>query len=112
MNNCMFVGRIGRVDEPRKAGSADVISYSLAVTKSYKDRDGKWQDVTTWIPCDSWGPQAGYVERNIAKGDLVAVLGELEIQEWEKDGVKHRKPAIRVREVQRLARPQGSGGER
>lgn len=112
MNNCTFAGRVGRVDDPRKAGSADVVSWSLAVSRSYKDREGTWQDVTTWIACESWGPQAGYVERNLGPGDVVAVAGELEIQEWERDGQKHRKPVIRVREVQRLARKAGGGGER
>ena len=92
MNNCCFIGRLGRDPEMRytPAGKA-VVSFSLAV-----NRDGK-KDVSDWIDFIAWEKTAEVIAQYCHKGDLLGVTGALQHRSWEdKEGKKHSAHEVRV----------------
>ena len=104
LNNCQFAGNIGRIDEIKEFGSAKVISFSIAVNKSWKNKAGDWEEKTTWINCKAWNYAAEKVER-MQKGQTVFVQAELEVEEWETEGAKRQKAVFNCRSIQAITRP-------
>jgi single-strand DNA-binding protein len=112
MNNCQFAGNIGRIDEVKEFGSSKVLSFSIAVNKSWKDKQSdEWKEKTTWINCKAWNYAADKVLR-MQKGQTIFIQAELEIEEWESEGNKRQKAVFNCREIKALTRPDAdsSGG--
>ncbi len=95
MNNCSFVGRVGRdaVVRYTQAGKA-VTGWALAVDRGWGD-----QKQTVWLDCSWWGDRGTKVADFIKKGDRLAVTGELGTREHE--GKVH--VTLDVRDVTLLA---------
>ena len=95
MNNLSITGNLGNDCEVRSVGSGSVCQFSVAVKSGYGDREK-----TNWVSCSLWGKRAeGGLPEYLRKGTQVAVSGELSLDEWEKDGVKHAKLALNVNEL-------------
>lgn len=79
MNNCSFVGRIGRDAVVRYTqGGKAVTGWALAVDRGWGD-----QKQTVWLDCSWWGERGTKVADFIKKGDRLAVIGELGTREHE-----------------------------
>ena len=92
MNNCSFIGRLGKDPEMRYTPNGKaVVSFSLAV-----NRDGK-KDVSDWIDFIAWEKTAEVIAQYCHKGDLIGVTGALQHRSWEdKEGKKHSAHEVRV----------------
>lgn len=55
---------------------------------------------TAWIQCKVFGDRAEKLAPYLKKGSPVTVQGRLEIDEWEKDGVKHSRAVCIVDSIQ------------
>jgi single-strand DNA-binding protein len=86
INKVILVGNIGRDPQTFEfEGGNKKISFSLATTESYRDRDGNWQDQTEWHNIVGYRYLA---DKNFAKGDMVYVEGKLKTRKYtDKDGV-------------------------
>lgn len=94
MNNCSFIGRLGRDPEMRYTTNGKaVVSFSLAV-----NRDGK-KDESDWIDFVAWEKTAEVIAQYCHKGDLIGVTGNLQRREWEKDGQKRFAHEVRVNRI-------------
>jgi single-strand DNA-binding protein len=51
--------------------------FNLASKESWKDKQGEWQDRTTWVPVSCFGKTADAVKAGAFKGTAVIVLGKL-----------------------------------
>jgi single-strand DNA-binding protein len=54
------------------------IKFSLAVSDSYKDKSGEWQNTTEWFECKTnfdW--QAKAIEKSVDKGTRLTVTGSV-----------------------------------
>lgn len=79
MNNCSFVGRVGRDAVVRYTqGGKAVTGWALAVDRGWGD-----QKQTVWLDCSWWGDRGTKVADFIKKGDRLAVTGELGTREHE-----------------------------
>lgn len=79
MNNCSFVGRVGRDAVVRYTqGGKAVTGWALAVDRGWGD-----QKQTVWLDCSWWGERGTKVADFIKKGDRLAVTGELGTREHE-----------------------------
>lgn len=79
MNNCSFVGRVGRDAVVRYTqGGKAVTGWALAVDRGWGD-----QKQTVWLDCSWWGERGTKVADFIKKGDRLAVIGELGAREHE-----------------------------
>lgn len=94
MNNCSFIGRLGKDPEMRYTTNGKaVVSFSLAV-----NRDGK-KDESDWIDFVAWEKTAEVIAQFCHKGDLIGVTGSLQRREWEKDGQKRYSHEVRVNRI-------------
>ncbi len=85
LNKAILIGRIGKdPDTFTFENGTKKISFTLATTESYRDKENNWVDQTEWHNV------AGYrylAEKNIAKGDLVYVEGKIKTRKYaDKEG--------------------------
>lgn len=101
MNNCSFVGRVGRDSETRfTPGGKPVTSWSLAVDSGFGE-----SKQTIWLDCSLWGERGEKLAEYIKKGSLLGVTGELGQREHE--GKTYLK--LNVRDVKLCgSKPEGS----
>lgn len=63
-------------------------SFGLAVSRRFQ-KDGEWQEVTSFFSVVAWGTTAENAAASLSKGHRAVVVGRLEQREYEaKDGNK------------------------
>ena len=78
VNKVILLGRLGGDPEVTTLKSGQVVAkFSLATSKSYKDKQGKKVDTTQWHNIVMWQPLAQVAEKYLSKGSLVYLEGEL-----------------------------------
>lgn len=90
MNKVILLGRLTRDPEVRYTQSAEplaVASFSIAVDRRFK-RDGE-QDVD-FINCVCFGKQGENISRFFKKGNRIAVVGRLQVRNWEDNNGQKR----------------------
>jgi single-strand DNA-binding protein len=101
MNNCTFIGRIGRDAVARYTPNGKAVTgWSLAVDTGFGDNKQ-----TTWLDCSLWGERGPKVCDFIKKGDRLGVSGEIGTREHE--GKTY--VTLNVREVTLLGDKRDSG---
>jgi single-strand DNA-binding protein len=87
-NKVILVGNLGRDPELRyTAQGTPVCTLSIATSEKRKDRNGEWQDITTWFRVTLWNRQAETASQYLQKGRQVYVEGRLRVEEWtDRDG--------------------------
>lgn len=112
LNQCNFIGRLGRDLELRTFPSGDqVANGTLAVGSKWKDKQtGEAKESTEWVRLNFHGKSAEIAAQYLRKGSQIFVTGEMRTREWEQDGVKRYSTEIRVSNFQMLGqRPEGEG---
>lgn len=110
LNKVILIGRIGKDPETYSfEDGTKKISFSLATTESYRDRNsGDWVDQTEWHNI------VGYrflAEKNFAKGDLVYTEGKIKTRKYnDRDGNERYITEILAEKINILARSQGGFG--
>lgn len=97
INQCLLIGNVGRDPDIRTVGEgAKVATFSLATsTGGYRKQDGtEVPEKTQWHEIVCWRGLADLAERYVHKGDRITVLGTIQYQEYEKDGIKRRATDI------------------
>ena len=98
-------GRCGQAMEVKyTSGGKAIGQFSLPVETGYGD-----SKKTSWVTCKMFGERAEKLAQYITKGAAVTVTGAFQLDEWEKDGVKHSRPCILVNDIQ--LPPQQQGGQ-
>ena len=97
INNATISGNVGKFIELRQTASGtDVLKFSVAVNENRKDKNGEWQQKTSWIPCVLFGERAKKLSEKLTKGTKVTVAGKLNVDTYEKEGEKKTKFQINV----------------
>ena len=107
LNRFTCIGNIGTIGELKFVGEQKVVEFSVALNR--KEKNG---ETTEWVPCVAWNKIAENASNYIGKGDGVYVEGELRTRSWEKDGQKHYKTEILVRDLSFLSKANRDGGNR
>lgn len=111
VNQVIMMGNLTRDPELRQTPSGQsVVSFSLALNRSYKDQSGEWQEATDYIDVSAWGPLAERVAQYMTKGRRCLVQGRLQSRSWEQDGQKRSKVEVLANDVTFLD-GRGEGGE-
>jgi single-strand DNA-binding protein len=111
VNQVIIMGNLTRDPELRQTPSGQsVVSFSLALNRSYKDQSGEWQEATDYIDVSAWGPLAERVAQYMTKGRRALVQGRLQSRSWEQDGQKRSKVDVLASDVTFLD-GRGEGGE-
>ncbi len=111
VNRCIFIGRVGRDPELRyTVDGTPVASFSLAVSESWKGKDGNKQERTEWVNCTAWRKLAEIIGQYVKKGSLVYVEGKMQSREYEgKDGTTKKVTEIVLNDMKMLG-GKGEGG--
>ena len=104
----MLIGRAGAAPEMRSTAAGKIVSFSLAVSETYKDKNGEKKENTEWSRLVFFGKLADIAEKYITKGTLLYVEGKLKTSSYEKDGSKHYSTDIIVNEMRMLSSKDGS----
>lgn len=88
LNQCNFIGRLGKDPEVRYAPSGDAIaSFSLAVGSQWKDKSGEKQELTEWVNVSAFGKLGEICGKYLTKGSQVFVSGRMKTEKWtDKEG--------------------------
>ena len=88
VNKFIGIGNLGRDPEMRVMPSDGkyVTNISIAITESYKDKEGKKQEVTEWVNVVFFGKLAEIAGQYLKKGSKVYVEGKLKTEKYQKDG--------------------------
>lgn len=106
VNKAILLGNVGA--DPRIGNG--VARFRLATNRTWKDRDGQPKERTTWTTCVAFGKLAEIVEKYVAKGQPVHVIGYAESRPYEKDGVQREAYEIIIEDLVLL--PTSESGER
>ena len=80
-------------------------SFSLAVSESYKDKDGNKVDQVEWLNIVCWGKLAEISEQYLKKGSQVYIEGKIKTRSWDdKDGNKKYITEINAYSMQMLSK--------
>lgn len=96
-------GRLGADPELRYLGSGKpVANFRIACDDRRKEGD-EWKTLsTTWLAVDQWGDEAEAAAEHLKKGDLVTVVGQLNVREYDaNDGSKRLSVEIKYGRVSR-----------
>ena len=103
LNKVILMGRLTRDPEIRYKQSTEpmaIARYSLAVEKRFKIEGEQKAD---FIPCVAFGKQGEFAERYFRKGQLVSVVGRLQVRNWDDNEGKKRTATEVVVEEQYFA---------
>ena len=99
MNKVILMGRLTRSPEVRYSQGSEPVAvarYTLAVNRRFKRKDEPEAD---FIPCVALGKSGEFAEKYFRKGQLVGVIGRLQVRSWEdKEGKKHWTTEVIVEE--------------
>lgn len=103
MNTVQLIGNISTDINVRYTPSGKcVATFNLAVNHPYN------REKVAFLPIEVWGKTAENVSNYCAKGTKIAVIGHIDVDEWEKDGQKRSRTKITAHSVEFLT-PKGKG---
>ena len=95
LNKAILNGRLTKAPELKQTNSGkSVCGFTIAVDRS-RDREK-----TDFIPILAWGKTAEFVNQWFGKGDLITIVGRIEVRSYEdKNGNKRTATEIIAEEV-------------
>lgn len=107
MNKVIVLGHLGNDPEYYEGVNKNnekfqTASFSICTSKSYKDKEGNWQDIPTWHKARVFGNLAPAITQNLLKGHQVLIEGQLKYEHWEKEGVKVSSAYIEIHSFKKL----------
>ena len=96
MNKVILKGRLTADPQTKRVGENDVLvaDFTIAVNRRFK------RDVADFINCQAWGSTAEFIKTYFSKGKEILVVGELNIDQYEKDGENRYFTRVKVDEVE------------
>jgi len=103
-NKVILMGNLTRDPDVRATGAngMKVARLGLAVNERRRDRSGQFVDFPVFVDVDAWDKLAELCGQYLTKGSSVLVEGRLQMDTWEKDGVKHQKLKVRASTIKFL----------
>lgn len=94
-NSIVLEGNIVADATVKAVGETQLTEFKVANTR-YLSKD---KEKTVFILCKMWGARGVAVQSYLQKGKRVTVTGALEIDEWEKDGIRRSMANIVVTDL-------------
>lgn len=99
MNKVILMGRLTRDPEVRYSQGAEPVAvarYTLAVNRRFK-RAGEPE--ADFIGCVAFGKSGEFAEKYFKKGQMVAIVGHLQVRSWDdNEGKKHWSTEVVIEE--------------
>ncbi len=111
INKVMLFGNLTRDPELRALPSGmNVVNFTVATNRTYKDRDGKKQEQTDFHNVVVFGRQADTVNQYMKKGSSLFVEGRLQTRSWDDKTSGEKKYRTEVVADRVQFGPKGGGG--
>lgn len=95
LNKVTLFGNLGADPELRMTSNGThVLSFRMATTDVYFDKNQQKQEKTEWHHVALFGPRAEPLSKLLSKGSRVLVEGRLQTTNYDKDGSKRYKTEI------------------
>lgn len=106
-NKVILIGNLTRDPDVRATGTSGmkVARLGIAVNERRRDRNGQVQEFPVFVDVDAWDKLAELCGQYLSKGRSILVEGRLQMDTWEKEGVRHQKLKVRATTIKFL--PQG-----
>lgn len=105
LNQVALIGRLTRDSEMRYSqGGMAIVRFSIAVNRSRKGADGKYQDEASFFDCTLFGKYGESMNQYLLKGKQVGISGSLKQETWQdqQSGQNRSKVVIIVNALQFL----------
>ncbi len=100
VNKVILIGLVGRDPDVKKTkNNLRIATFTLATTKKNKEKE----NVVQWHTLVAFGKTAELIELYVKKGSKLYVEGELQYQEYEKDGLKRLYTKVAINEMSFLS---------
>ena len=87
LNRVQLIGRLGRDPDTRFTPTGrKVCTFSLAVDRRWKSKEGETREATDWFNVEAWGRLGEICQEYLKKGSLVYVEGRLSTNKYEDKG--------------------------
>lgn len=109
MNKVILSGRLTKDNELSYIASTQTpkMSFSLAVERNYqKDKNNKKVD---FINCEMLGKHCENLNQYVTKGKLILIEGELNIDNYDKDGERRTYTKVKVDRLEFLGGGENKG---
>jgi len=112
INKAIILGRLGSDPEVRHTPSGSTVAnFSVATSRSWKNKDGENVDETEWHRIVAWGRLAEICKEYLRKGSQIYLEGRIQTRDWEdQNGQKRYTTEIVMNEMQMLGTAGGGGG--
>ena len=107
----ILMGRLTKEPEVRYSQGAEPLAiarYTLAVNRRFKRQGDPDAD---FIPCVAFGKAGEFTEKYFKKGQMVSVVGRLQVRSWEDNEGKKRWSTDVIVEEQYFAESKKESGE-
>ena len=106
-NKVILMGNLTRDPDVRATGTSGmkVARLGIAVNERRRARNGQVQEVPVFVDVDAGDKLAELCGQYLSKGRSILVEGRLQMDTWEKEGVRHQKLKVRATTIKFL--PQG-----
>lgn len=96
MNIIVLKGRLTHDPELKKVGAnqKSVCDFTVATDRRFE------KEKTDFINCQAWAQTAEFIAKYFSKGKEIAVVGELHIDKYEKDGETRYATKLKVDNVE------------
>ena len=114
LNQVALIGRLTRDSEMRYSqGGMAIVSFSIAVNRSRKTADGRYQDEASFFDCTLFGKYGEAMNQYLLKGKQVGISGSLKQETWQdqQSGQNRSKVVVLVNALQLLGDPRGQQGQ-
>jgi len=109
-NQAIIMGNLTRDPELRATpGGQQVASFAVATNRTWMDQSGERKEAVEYHEIVAWGKLGELAAQYLSKGRKVMVIGRLQTQSWEKDGVKRSRTEIVASDINFLDGPGGAG---
>lgn len=104
VNKVILIGRLGADPETRYTpGGSAVANFNIATDRGWKDKDGNWQNETTWHRIVAWARLAEVAKEYLKKGHRVYIEGRIQNRSWEdQNGQKRYVSEVVANDLQML----------
>ena len=110
INKVILIGNLGGDPEVRYAGSGvAVCNFTMATTRTYKDKQGERKDETEWHRVVAFGRTAEVCGEYLKKGRQVYIEGRLQTRKWQDQGGNDRYTTEIIAREMKMLSPRGQG---
>jgi len=103
LNRVQLIGNLGKDPEVRYTPTGTkVCTFSMAVNRRWKSRDGTAKEATDWFNIEVWGKLGEVCQQYLHKGSLAFIEGRLQTDRYEHEGETRYFTKVIARTMQML----------